>query len=310
MMKKLKEQVFISVVLYVHNKESVVTDSLDKIWNLLDDKFEKFEIIILDDASIDNSTNKIKDYCTKKDVKKTTLINLTRKHGLETAIQVGVDFSIGDFVIELDSAEITYDINTIYKLYDKSCEGYDIVSLQLDKNNRFSSILFYWILNKFFETNINLGPQVAHLLTRRAVNAISQIKDKTKYRKILHVFIGYKKAILNLELKKKIISSYSFAEKVKMSSDILFSFTNIGIKINIYIALIFFLFSLSLGAYSIYQYLTYKKIVEGWATIMVFLSFSFSGLFFILAIINKYFALMLGEIRTLPSYSIKSIEKI
>lgn len=310
MVKKLKEQVFISLVLYARNQGEIIGNSLEKLWNLLDNKFENFEIIIVNDASEDDSEKKIKEFSTSKKQRKITLINLEFKHGLEDAINVGTKFSIGDFVIELDSPQLHFDENILFQLYEKSCEGYDVVSLAPKTKKKFSSILFYKLLNKFSDIELEFETQIAHIITRRAINSISKIKDKIRYRKVLLAFSGYKKAALTIKLDKPITTSYDFFEKVKMASDILFSFTNLGMRINIYIALLFFCFSIFLGVYALYEYITYEEVMEGWTTLMLFLSFGFSGIFVTLAIINKYFSIALREIRTLPEYIIKNIEKL
>lgn len=304
-MVKNKEQVYISVIIYAHNSKDSLGRSLNLVLNLLDERFEKFEIIVVNDASSDDTENKIK----QSNIGKITLINLANKHGLEIAMQVGLDFSIGDFVIEIDSSEISYDINYIYELYKKSCEGYDIVSLEPKGTKKLTSSFFYLILNQFSGNDRNFNTQVACILTRRAINAISTIKDKTRYRKLLHVFTGYRKATIEVPLKQKVNDSYTIAEKLSMSSDILFSFTNLGIKVNIYIALFFFSFSFFLGSFAVYQYFSNDQLIEGWTTIMLFLSLGFSGIFIVLAILNKYFSIVLKEIRNSPQYLIKNIER-
>ena len=118
MVTPLKEQAFISLVIYAYNNEKIIANSLDKLWNILYNKFEYFEIIVVNDASIDNTEKEIKDYANTKNLNKITLINLTRKHSLETAILIGTDIAIGDFIIELDSPELHYNEDIIYKLYD------------------------------------------------------------------------------------------------------------------------------------------------------------------------------------------------
>ncbi len=310
MVKENKEQVFLSFVLYVHNNAGEIKDALQKIWDLGQSRFEKFEIIIVNDASTDQTEEKVKAFCEGLDTQAITFITLSKKHGLEASILAGVDFSIGDYVVEIDNINIDYDVDIFYQLYEKSCKGFDIVSLQPKRPQRVTSRMFYYLLSRFSDFHIEPKTQIAHILTRRAINAISTIKDKTRYRKILHVFCGLPSETLDIALTKKISSTYSLNEKIKMGSDILFSFTRLGVSINIYIALLFFTFSLLLGGYTVYQYLTYSSVVKGWTTTMMFLSVGFSGIFMVLAIINKYFAIMLKEIRTFPHHTIKTIEKL
>ncbi|MDD4156730.1 MAG: glycosyltransferase [Candidatus Cloacimonetes bacterium] len=305
----MKEQVFISLVLYVSNNEDVIYTSLKRIFNFLNERFDKFEIIIVNDASKDKTKVEVKRFIEENDLSNLTLINMSTRYGLETSIFVGIDFSIGDFVIELDSPLLYFDEKTIYTLYEKSCEGFDIVSLKLKRNRNIGSSMFYFFLNKFSNKNIEYESELCYILSRRAINSISKIKDKIKYRKILHNFTGFRKGFVTIDLNKKIKSSATPSERIKMASDILFSFTNLGQKINIYITVFFLTVSILLGAYAVYQYLFNSKVIEGWTTMMLFMSFGFSGVFMVLSIINKYFSIILKEIHTLPTYTILSIDK-
>lgn len=305
----MKEQVFISLVIYVYNKESIISSSLKRILDFLNESFEKYEVIIVNDASNDKTKAEIKKFTKDNNQSNVTNINMSRKHGLETAILVGVDFSIGDFVLEIDSPEMPFDLKILYNLYEKSCEGFDIVSLKLKRNRNWSSTWFYYILNRFSNTNINYDSEICYIITRRAINSISRIKDKIKYRKVLHNISGFKKGAITIDLNIKIKTPTSFAEKIKMATDILFSFTDIGYKLNVYMTFFFMFVSVFLGSYSIYQYLFNETVVEGWTTVMLFMSFGFTGVFTVLSIINKYISILMKEIRTLPPYTIESIEK-
>ena len=309
MVTPLKEQAFISLVIYAYNNEKIIANSLDKLWNILYNKFEYFEIIVVNDASIDNTEKEIKDYANTKNLNKITLINLTRKHSLETAMLIGVDFAIGDFVIELDSPELHYNEDIIYKLYEKSCEGYDIVSLTIKSNNMFSNV-FYSMFNIFSHVKIDINSQIAHILTRRALNSLLTFKSQIRYRKFLHVMIGYNKTSIYTTVSKKIQTSYTFNNKVKTAIEYLFAFTSLGTYIGIFITLSFLLLSVIIGIYALYQYIIYNNIVAGWTPIMLFLSLGFSGLFAVFTIVIQYLVIIMKEVRTLPKSIIKNIEKL
>ncbi len=95
-----------------------------------------------------------------------------------------------------------------------------------------------------------------------------------------------------------------------MGSDILFYFTNIGMKLCVYVALLFLLITLFGGSYAVYIYMTSANVIQGWTTLMAFLSAGFSGVFLVLAILSKYLNLALREMSSTPRYTVKSIEKI
>jgi dolichol-phosphate mannosyltransferase len=69
------------------------------------------------------------------------------------------------------------------------------------------------------------------------------------------------------------------------------------------------MFSIFISFYSIYQYLYNEKVVAGWTTVMLFVSFSFSGIFIVLSIINKYLSTVIKEIGSMPRFTIESIDK-
>jgi glycosyltransferase involved in cell wall biosynthesis len=56
----LKEQNFVSVVAYIHQNASDIEKFYSTINNILKDNFNNFEIIFVDDASSDDSLDKIK----------------------------------------------------------------------------------------------------------------------------------------------------------------------------------------------------------------------------------------------------------
>lgn len=304
------EPVFLSIVLYAYNNADIIIKSLKTIYDFTRKNFMQFELIILDDASTDSTITMIKEFAQTVENSKITLISLQYKHGTEKAISIGLDFSIGDFVIEMESPYINYDINMLYELFEKSAKGNDVVSLIPENKMELTSTLFYSVFKRFSDLPIDLNTESACILTRRAINKLSQIKDKTQYRKINYKLTGYSYSSISYQPKYSVPNLHTFSERWQSALDILFSFTNVGMKINMILSLIFLLVSLFVGGYAACIYLFYDEVMEGWTTIMLVLSFGFSGIFLVFSVLSKYFELILKEIRTLPDHTIKMIEKL
>lgn len=309
MIKTMKEQVFLSIVVYTYNEGHAIEEFLKNILNFSKNKFEHYELIIVNDSSTDSTKRIVKTFTKDWKNNNLTMINLSKKHGLETAILVGVDYAIGDYVIEIDSPSMPYKIEYLNQLYLKSTEGFDIVSLKLNKNLKMTSTIFYKILNKFSKIKVDDKSEIGFILSRRAINAISRVKDKVKYRKIIHNFSGFKKTSISIDIDPIKINSLNSSERLEMASDILFSYSDIGFKISSYIAVSFMVISLALGVYTMINYFFNQDIVTGWTTMMMFMSIGFSGIFFVFSNLSKILILMNKEIRTLPNYVIDSIEK-
>lgn len=64
-----------------------------------------------------------------------------------------------------------------------------------------------------------------------------------------------------------------------------------------------------IGLYSLVVYLGNAKPVEGWTTIMLFLSLCFCTTFSLIAIIIKYLSIILDMIFRKQNYLVDSIEK-
>lgn len=306
----MKEKPFISIVAYLHNNEKDIPDFLQSIDSLMKKNFETYELILVNDSSSDKTLDMCREW-SKKISCGVSIINLTREHGIEVGMLAGSDKSIGDYIFEIDSTIIDYPIELLLEVYRKCVSGYDIVAAVPDIKVGIGSRMFYSIVNKFSYFNLSLTPESFRILSRRALNAVLNISEKTRYRKGIHSYIGFPKT----KIKYKKISSRTsipkrtLSTKISLGLDIIVSFTNLGLIVNLFLSAILFLFSLIIGAYVVYDYFFFgNKYVSGWASTMAFLSIAFSGMFFILAILSNYTSKILIETQGRPLYNISSIE--
>ncbi len=306
----MKEKTFISIVVYVRNSEKTVVSFLDSIYNFFSERFDSFEIVLVNDSSNDKTLeliNKNKEKYTGK----VTVITMPWKHNCELAMLAGTEMAIGDYIYEIDSTNLEFPIQSLWEAYEKSATGFDIVFASPNEKLNFTSKIFYKILGKFSYQKIELRTESFKLITRRALNAVFKIKGKTRYRKIIYRFSGFPTTTIYFKPTKKIQSNTSFSEKIDLAINVLLSFSDIGLKLTLLLSVLFFIISIFIGIYTILIYLTEKSLVaSGWTTTMLFLSFGFSGVFFILTILGKYLTIILEETRERPSYFIESIKRI
>jgi len=308
--KIIKDNNFISIVVYLKNNSNGVDNFLIEIDRILNDRFNSYEFILVNDNCTDTLINNIKK---TSDILKgnVTIINLAYEHGIEMAMLSGVEFSIGDFVYEFDSTNMDYDGSLILELYEKVLSGFDVVSASPSSSVPTTSKLFYKYLSDISRKNMNLKTETFRIVSRRALNRILRNKEKIRYRKALYHYSGFNTSILEYEPKTKIKrSDIKLSDKMSLASDILVSFSDIGTKLSVWLCLIFSIISIFTIIYTIYSYLTLKDIQTGWTTTMIFLSISFTGLFFILAIISKYLTVLLYEIQDKPRYLYRSVDKL
>ena len=310
--KKLdKEKNFISIVVYLKNVEDKIEKFSKDIDSFFRDKFLSYEFVFVDDNSNDKTKEKLKEISDTLSGN-VVVVDLAYEHGIELAMLAGVDFAIGDFVFEFDSIDINYDLNEIMKIYEKSMQGYDIVAASPNTKLNFSSSIFYKILNAVSYKHMNLTTEIFRVISRRAINRILRNKEKFRYRKALYHYSGFNTLvhkytpINNIKIENKM----SLKEKMNLGFEILMNFSDLGAKLAINISLLFFLFTILGMIYTIYSYIVLDRIQEGWTTLMLFMSISFSGIFFILAILAKYMTITMMEVKERPSYIFKSIDRL
>lgn len=306
-----KEKNFVSAVVYVHNAENRIEKFLKCIINVMQENFEHSEIICVNDHSDDDSVSIIKKLSGEADTTSISILNMSFFHGLELAMNAGVDLAIGDFVFEFDQAILDFDKEEIMNVYRRALQGFDIVCAAPDRKEKMSSRMFYSIFDKFTDLSYKMTTESFRILSRRVINRISSMNKTVPYRKAVYASSGLKSDLIRYkttesEIKKdKLERSY----RKGLAIDSLILFTNLGYKFSSAMTIFMMLISVFVVLYTIVIYVTAQP-TEGWTTTILFLSFAFFGLFGILTFVIKYLQLIIDLVFKRKHYSFESIEKL
>lgn len=306
----MQEKKLISLIVYLYNNEDSILEFLEMIIQQTEALFEQFEIIIVNDFSIDNSVEKIKT-ADALNPYQISIIQMSFHQGVELSMNAGLDLSSGDFIYEFDSVILDFDKSLIEKSYRKIIEGYDIVSVSPTSSEKLTSKLFYKTYNYFSKSDYKLRTDRFRILSRRAINRSFSISVKIPYRKAMYINSGLKIATIEFEKinQQKNIAGKSYL-RTKTAIDTLIIYTNLAFSISVSISLMLLFCTLSIIIYTLFIYLGKHKPIEGWTTIMLLLSGGFSGLFLLIAIMIKYLSLILEIVFKKKSYIQEKIEKI
>lgn len=302
-----KQSVFVSVVVYLHNDAQRVADFMDTVGRRVDELFEHYEIIAVDDRSDDGSAEAI--VAAKGDLRGAlSVVRMSFPQGVQRAMNAGVDLAIGDFVYEFESCCIDFDNALVDQIYFKALEGNDIVSAVPDIRPRFTSRIFYSVFNKHSGTQYPLTTDRFRLVSRRAINRVQSMSDNVNYRKAFYMGCGLKNesivyaphAVGNKKGDKK--------QRRELATDSLILFTDVSYKISLFMSVFMAVFMVAVGIYAVVIYLLGNPI-EGWTTTLLVLSFAFFGVFAILTMVVKYLSMVLGLVFRKTNYTIESVNK-
>lgn len=307
-----KENNFVSAIIYLHNNVDELKVFLPILIKTLETKFEKYEIICIDDVSHDESNEFIKN-AVKDSSKIISIIHMGTYHGIEFSMNAGIDLSIGDFVFEFDYLDINYTEDLIMDVYYKSLQGYDVVSASPQKVSGLSSWLFYKVFNFNSIGENSLSQEIFRIVSRRAINRVNSINKNINYRKAAYHNCGLsisKIIFTNVSAEKRRYNKATKRVRENLAFESLVLYTNSIQKISIWISVLFLLFTISCGIYTWFAYFSAHRPVEGWTAMMLFLSMAFFGVFSILAIILNYMSIILNLIFKKQRYMIESVEKL
>lgn len=94
----------VSVIMSVYNEEDRVHRAIDSIFNQI---YKDWELIIVDDASTDNTLKKIKNFIKKDN--RVKIINNKKNIGLAASLNRAILLSKGEFIARMDADDISFN---------------------------------------------------------------------------------------------------------------------------------------------------------------------------------------------------------
>jgi glycosyltransferase involved in cell wall biosynthesis len=157
MTQEVGNDIYLSIIIPLYNEE----DNIPQLIKELDDFFahfdKKFEIIIIDDGSCDQSFHLLSQYAQER--RYLRILHFGVNFGQTAAISAGFDAARGKIVVTMD-ADLQNDPRDIPLLLEKMEEGCDIVSgwRKKRKDNFLTRRLPSTIANKLISwiTNVSL----------------------------------------------------------------------------------------------------------------------------------------------------------
>ena len=302
-----KESNFVSAVVYLHKGETNAYGFLDMMNFVLKENFEKYEIICVDDEVEESVIEDVRRFKSENENTIVSIIRMGFQHGLEAAMNAGIDLSIGDFVFEFDSCFVDYEKELIMSVYYKALEG-----TPPRRQSKLSSRFFYNVYNYFSESDKKLATERFQVISRRAINRVSSYSKTIPYRKAVYASSGLKVYYMDYKPLETLGTGVKFddEEKENTAIDALVLFTNLAYRVSMLISIVMALFMIAAGAYTVAAYFGTNRPVEGWAPIMGLVAAGFFATFVILTIVIKYLDVLLRLVFKKQKYLISSIEKL
>ncbi len=311
-MKKL------AIIIPCFNEEAVLPQSIKTLSSLLKSLIKEklispdSSLVFVDDGSKDKTWEIIEKSNTKTPFIKG--ISLSRNFGHQEALLAGLYNTEADLYITID-ADLQDDPNVIRQMLQKQSLSYDIVYGVRNKRDtdspfkKYTALMFYKLM-KILGVELVSNHADFRLLTKKAVEAMSNFKEKNLFLRAIVPLIGYKSTIVYYDRQKRTLGTtkYPLKKMITFALKGISSFSAVPLHFITLSGIIISIFSLFLMIWAILAYLN-NSTIAGWTSLMSVITF-FSGITILfMGIIGEYIASIFIEVKNRPLYIIdKTLE--
>jgi glycosyltransferase involved in cell wall biosynthesis len=296
----------LSLVIPIFNEDKLIDELMTRTVAALESFTKDYEVLIIDDGSIDQSLAKILKWRLQN--KKIKVLSLSKNFGHQAAFTAGLEHASGDIVAMMDG-DLQDPPELLAEMYKKiKEEDLDIVSGKKTGRKGKRGRILYAILFHLIFKNIGEVRNIENygnysMMKRIAVDALLSMKEKVRYLPGLRSFIGFRHGDVEF------VRDDRFRGKSKMSlrklfilaTDAIFSFSRFPIRVCLVLGMIGTIVFLGAGIYVLFAKVT-GIAVPGWPSTLLSLYFLGSIQLVFLGILGEYVFRNYKESQNRPVY--------
>jgi glycosyltransferase involved in cell wall biosynthesis len=296
----------ISVVIPLYNEDSHLSMLLSDLREALQQTGCRFEIIVIDDGSTDDTWARIQDEA--RTLPTLRGIRLSRNFGKELALCAGLERARGEAIIVMDGdgQHPPSLLPTMIGTWRTS--GADIVQAVKSKRGResvtskASALLFYVILNKLSGFELK-GASDFKLINRKVLDTWLAMRERNVFFRGMTAWMGFSAIQIPFEVpaRRGGKSHWSYLTRAKLALIGITTFSSFPLHFVTFAGVVFFIFAVGLGIQTLYLKLA-GRAFTGFATVILLELIIGSLLMISLGIIGEYLARIYEEVKGRPRY--------
>jgi putative glycosyltransferase len=293
----------LSIVTALYNSAPFVREFHRRISDSASRVSSDYEIILVNDGSPDASLEIALDL--HRTDPRVRVVDLSRNFGHHKALMTGLARARGELVFLIDS-DLEEDPGWLPIFHDSLVSsGADVVyGVQASRTGnwfkRVTGALFYRVFNNLLTHPIPANIVTARLMTRRYVQALVQHQDQEVCLAGLEMITGFDQRPVTIAKQAREGSSYTVRRRLSAFVNAITSFSNRPLLYIFQMGMTVMLLSIVAGVILLYQSLSGRVGVPGWASIMVSIWFLGGLTIFCVGVIGVYLAKVFSETKNRP----------
>ncbi len=190
----------LSVVVPCYNEQEVLPEFHRRLATVMTGLGLPWEVVYVNDGSGDGTLDVMRRL--QQAHPEVAIVDLSRNFGKEIAMTAGLDATAGDAVVVID-ADLQDPPEVIPQLVEQWHAGFDMVyarrATRLGESalKKVTAVWFYRVIGRLSRVRIPADTGDFRLMSRRAVDALLQLREQHRFMKGLFAWVGFpQKAVM------------------------------------------------------------------------------------------------------------------
>jgi dolichol-phosphate mannosyltransferase len=296
-----------SVVAPVFNEESLLSEFYRRVVATMEALGEPFELVLVNDGCRDSSPEVMRQLHEQDP--RVKVINFSRNFGHQLAITAGTDYARGQAVVIIDS-DLQDPPEVIPDLIAKWREGYQIVyAVRSEREGetwfkKMTASFFYRLIHSITNVDIPVDTGDFRLMDRRAVDALSSVREYNRFVRGLSVWVGFKQTGVPYKRAARTVgeTKYPLRKMMRFALDGITSFSYVPLQLATWTGFTIAGISVIGIILTVILRLSGVEAFAGQATTLVSVLFLGGVQLIFLGIIGEYLGRIYDEVKRRPLY--------
>lgn len=297
----------LTIVAPLYNESAVLDSFCQRLLPVLDQLQEQTRVLFVDDGSQDGSWQLVMRLAASDS--RIGGLRLSRNFGKEAALTAGLDHVRQGAAIVIDT-DLQDPPELIPQLVEQWAQGYDVV--YATRRNRLgetwlkktTALGFYRVMARLSDLSVPQNTGDFRLLSRRALDALQQLRERQRYMKGLFSWIGFRQTAVQFDRDPRIggRSKWNYWRLLKLAVEGITSFSTAPLQLATWVGLGSAALAFVYGSWVLGRALLFGDVVRGYPSLMVVILFLGGVQLLALGVIGEYLGRNYAETKQRPLY--------
>jgi len=299
----------LSVVVPAYNEQEVLPEFHRRLAAALEGIDLSWEVVYVNDGSRDTTLAVMLGLQAQDP--RAAVVNLSRNFGKEIALTAGLDHARGSEAVVVIDADLQDPPEVIPDLIAGWREGFDVVYAQRITREgeswfKKATAAGFYRLMQSIGGKVQLPPDTGdfRLLSRRALDALLQLREQHRFMKGLFAWIGFPAKAVRYDRAPRAAGTtkWNYWKLWNFSLEGITSFTVAPLKVATYVGLVTAICSLAYLTQLVFRTILFGNPVAGYPSLLAVVLFLGGVQMTMLGIIGEYLGRIFNETKQRPLY--------